>query len=94
LIVRPYPYAGELGTVRAHPGEIDVDDGDRVPFEIDVSPFPRGDGDQFAVRARLDAEGAGLHGNARRDFDDRNALSASCRSMTDTSLVPAFPENR
>src|SRR5260221_6767855 len=66
-IVRAHPHAGELRGVRGPSGEIDVDDGDRVPFEIDISPFPRGNGDQFAVRARLDAEGAGLHGNARRD---------------------------
>src|SRR5258706_144080 len=72
-IVRTDPNAGELGAVRAHAGEVHVDDGDRVPFEIDIPPFPRGDGDQFAVRARLDAEGAGLHGNARRDFDDDRA---------------------
>src|SRR3989440_7373652 len=29
--------------------------------------------DEFAVRARLDAEGAGLHWNARRNLYDRNA---------------------
>src|SRR6266516_7747879 len=52
-------------------GAVHVDDRDGVPFEVRLPAFPRGNGDEFAVRARFDAEGTRLHGNARRDFDDR-----------------------
>src|SRR5262245_48254905 len=62
-----------LGVWRARAGEIHVDDGDRVPLEVDIGPFASSDGDEFAVRTCLDAKRAGLDGNPWRDFDYRNA---------------------
>src|SRR5262249_8863127 len=70
---RSHSNARNLGAGRAHPGELHVDDGDRVAFEVDVRSLSGGDGDELAVRARLDAEGTGLDRDAWRDFDDRNA---------------------
>ena len=64
---------GHLGIRCAHAGEIHVDDGNRVSLEVDIGPFASGDGDEFAIRTCLDAEGAGLDRNARRDLDHGNA---------------------
>src|SRR5262245_66664494 len=62
-----------LSVRRAHAREIHVDDGDRVPLEVDIGPFASSDGDEFAIRTCLDAERAGLDRNPWRDFDYRDA---------------------
>src|SRR6266700_2961756 len=73
-VIRPYPDAGNLGACGAQSGAIDVDDGDCVSLKIYVRTFSGRDSEQLTVRARLDAEGAGLDGDARCDFDNRNTL--------------------
>ena len=72
-IVSPYSDAGGLGAGQSLSSEIHIDDRNGVPFEIDFGALSGGDGDEAAIGARLDAERPGLNGNARRDFDDRNA---------------------
>jgi hypothetical protein len=65
--------SGHLGVWRTHPCEIHVDNRNSVPLEVDIGPLARSDGNELAVRACLDAKGAGLNGDTRRDFDDRLA---------------------
>src|SRR5436309_11568845 len=67
-VIRPDPDAGNLGACDAQSGAIDVDDGDCVPLKVYVRTFSGRDSDQLPVRARLDAEGARLYGDARSDF--------------------------
>src|SRR6267378_747149 len=65
--------ARESGQADFEGNTIHIDDGDRIPLEIRLPALPRGDGDELTVWARFNAEGAGLNGNAGRDFDDRRA---------------------
>ena len=62
-----------LSVRRSHAGAVDIDDRDRVPFEVDVGSLAGGNGDESSVGAGFDPKRPGLDSNARRHFHDRDA---------------------
>ncbi|HYY24625.1 MAG TPA: hypothetical protein VE689_03980, partial [Candidatus Udaeobacter sp.] len=57
-------HAAHLSIDGTHPREIDIDDGDRVPFECYLLAFAIGRDDPPPAGARNDAPGSDLRGNS------------------------------
>jgi hypothetical protein len=92
-IVGPDPNPGCLGVRRARSREIHIDDRDRVSLEVDIGSLAGSDRNELAVWTCLDAKGAGLDRNARRESPGNIGFSYTLRRRRQPSTPkPASAE--